>query len=140
MDVKYKITICCVALVAAFAFGRFEAPTKVVTKTVEVEKIVEHKNIETHTTVTKKPDGTVTVIIDKKDKTTASDQRRDESTKIVERDAPAWKVGVMAGTLVTGNFKPIYGASIEHRFVGPIYLGVFGLNNGTAGLTVSLSF
>ena len=93
-----------VALLAAFAAGRWMAPTKTITQTVEVDKKTDDKNTDakdnTKTTIveTTKPDGTkttTTVITDDKD-TKTSDKTTDDLslTKSKEVDHSVSKVTV----------------------------------------------
>lgn len=110
--------------------------------------------------VVKKPDGTTT-------KTTTEDTHTDRTTetktdtktdsqthtetktdthdrKTVENDRPAWRVHALVGLQTdTSAFVPVpvYGAQVEHRFVGPISAGVWVLvrPNPTLGVTAGLS-
>lgn len=59
---------------------------------------------------------------------------------------PAWSVSLMPGAQVLGSkavtlFGPlVVGASVEHRFIGPISLGVWGSTSGAIGATLRTEF
>lgn len=130
-----------IIIVIAFYTGKHYAPTKVETKviTVEVEKT---KVVEKKVIVEKvNPDGSKTTVttIDtntEKENTTASN-----NTTIKENKKQPLNVHAMGGLDITnpsGGF--IVGAHVSKQILGPISFGLFGLTNGTAGISLGLSF
>lgn len=70
-------------------------------------------------------------------------------TKVVEAAKPDWKLTPMVGVDVTkfslrnplGIMDTLdYGGSVEHRIIGPIFGGLWGLKSGQVGLSVSAEF
>jgi hypothetical protein len=156
MTTKVKVIIAAAVILAAYATGRYSAPTKVVTKvqTVEVEKKTDqtdtHKNIH-KTTVThtvKKPDGTTdtttTTVVDNRDtvKTNQTDQSTDTATssKEVTHDSSKVTLSLLGGVNVTSPSAVVYGGSISKPLLGPVAVSVFGFTNGMVGAGVGLSF
>lgn len=109
-------------LCGAFLYARFTPepiPQKLDSKkdTVYVERII------------KKKDGTVVV---------EKIERVKETIKI-ENPKHQYRVAI----LPTYNFldaKVIYGASIERRIIGDLWMGVYGSTRGDIGLQVGLEF
>jgi len=137
---------------AAFAFGRYSAPERIKEvekiKVVEVEKKQQNEKKDVVTVITKKPDGTsVTTVTDKTvvdTKTDTDTVATSEKTREVTYRRPQWKLTGMAGfDTDTSDFtsvKPIYGAAVERRLLGPIFVGAWGLSNRTFGVSVALEF
>lgn len=152
MTTKQMLIIGSIALLGAFACGRWLAPTKVITKTVEVEKKTDDKTVDTNrdklTTITEtdKPDGTkvkTTTISDVtatklEDKST--DDTLKETSKEVDRDSAKVTVSLLAGVKLSGPSTPVYGLAITKPILGPITVGLFGFQNGTVGGSVGLTF
>jgi hypothetical protein len=71
-----------------------------------------------------------------------------EKEKIVTAEKPQWKVGPMVGvnlkelnvgqSLTTGPLS--YGAHVERRIAGPVFVGAWGLSSGQAGVIVTVEF
>jgi hypothetical protein len=152
MTTKQIVIIALIALVGAFAVGRYSAPEKVVTKTVEVEKKTEDKQVDSQdnkvTTITEtdKPDGTkvkTTVIADKKD-VQVDDKKTDDITKTetkeIDRGSSKVTISLLAGENVTSPGIPTYGLSITKPILGPLTVGVFGFQNGLIGASIGLTF
>lgn len=133
--------------------------TKVVTKTVYQKAVVDDKNKVTTITTTVSPNGTkttTTTITDKSiissntDKTaqsnsnTASNSSSDTvSTKTTTYSKNDWLVSGIAASripLSSGGSPIEYGAAVNRRILGPIYVGGFGLSGGTYGVSAGLSF
>lgn len=155
-----------VALVAAFAVGRYTTPgpdvviaqsIRFVERKVEVVRTEKAKDRIVYRDVTVKPDGTKidrsierTETETKLAKTTATDRDSATDTKSqVTSYKPQWRVGALLGVNVAGvRFdRPIgydllaAGAFAERRIVGPFYAGIWALSAGPSfGLTVSLEF
>lgn len=133
------------------------------------DKLTElQKHVHTEETETKTPDGkvvktrttdstTVKVVHDTVVKYVDRDvvhetvkyvDREVLKEKTVEAKKPDWLVSPMIGVdlanlkiaqgLTTGPF--VFGASVQRRVLGPIYVGPFGLSNGTVGVVGTLEF
>lgn len=169
MEVSLKTMALAVILTGgvSFAAGRSSAPEKVVTKVetkVEIKEVVkwktktvksENKNKQTIIIETKLPDGTFkkethildkgTVVLDKskdleKDITTAESSKK-EQTK--ELELSNWKLSGIAylePNLEVSKTGISWGLLVERRVVGPIYVGLFGITNGSLGASLGVSF
>lgn len=140
---------------------------KVVTQ-VKIVKVADNKT-NTHTVEhdVKKADGTEdkTVTTDTstqtevKTDTDAAKQADKTATKteykIVERTVftetakPSWHVGVLGGVTLTefpaggwhvGPDRLVLGGEVDHRFIGPVSLGAWGLTSGQVGVKLGLEF
>lgn len=156
MNLQTKIGIAAALLAAAFAFGRWSAPTKIKTETkiVEVEKKTEetkkdenkNKKTTTHTKVS--PDGTretTTTTVETDRKSTDRSRTDDKSTtqvitKEVEKSKSYVTISALAGMSFKDLTTPFYGGSLSKPVLGPITLGVWGLTNGTGGVSIGLTF
>jgi hypothetical protein len=139
---------------------------RIVTQKVLVE--VEKKRVHRETTTTKKPDGEV-VTTTKVDTNTDTDTKDNESKveeKVVYKDRivqqvvekeklvlrqPDWRIAAGVGVSIPHYLgQPDVGVSIpyglviqaeaDRRILGPVWLGVFGNTQGTAGLMLSAVF
>lgn len=161
LTTKQQATILIVCTASGVAVGRFTVPVKVVTqvKTVEVEKKQQKTDITSNrqlhrkrTTVeVKKPDGTTeittTVITDSGDKINASSEQKSsedkqsESKKETVKDSGHLNLSVLVGAnpfnLSQGM---VYGGHVTRDIFGPVNIGVWGLSNGTFGLSGGLTF
>ena len=156
MTTKVKVIIGAVAIVVAFAVGRYSGPEKikVETKIVTVEKDTktdtsdtqDHKKITIVDTT--KPDGTktkTTTIVDDKeaqDTKTETDQtttKESQTTEITKGSNKVLVSGLIARNL-SSFASPIYGASISKPILGPLYIGAFGLTDKTIGVSIGLMF
>jgi hypothetical protein len=144
MDFKtiLKLSVAGLILLAiGIAIGRFSQKD---TKSVSDAKVQENKNTHTQTkTITvKEPSGKVetTTITD-----TVITAKETTDTKTVQQTAPQKSkinISAMAGYDIfhPSLEGPTYGLVVSKEFVGPITLGVFGLTNGTVGVTAGISF
>lgn len=141
------------AVLVAFASGRWLAPTKVetVTKTVEVDKKSTDTDVSTHqnttTVVTKKPDGTVTTTTSvtndtAKDKQTVVELDKSSVTdKTVTRSSDKVTISALGGIDTRGGVNPmVYGGSVSKPILGPVAVGLWGLSNMTFGASIGISF
>jgi hypothetical protein len=153
---KYKIAIGLILLLSAYAFGRYAQPASVITKveTHETIKYVEKKtttkqnNKDIVIIETRLPDGTITkethivdkgtVIIDKSKE--SSDQKDSSSETVVSYNKPQWKAAALLGIADYSLDNRVYGIEIERRVLGPIFIGAWGLNNKTIGVSAGLEF
>ena len=161
MTPKAKIIVAAVALLTAYAFGRYSAPTKIktVTQTVEVEKKVDQtqtdaeRNRRRETTTTKEthPDGTTTETTHtveetethkETDKSTTDDLTKSTTQeKEITRDSSKVTIAALGGIRVTSlSSPPVYGGQVYRPILGPIGLGVGAFTDGTVFFSVGLSF
>ena len=148
---KREIVVVAVGLVTMFAAGRYSVTYPPNIKVAETKnqdtKTDEAKDthVFTHTVSIKEPEGTV-----KTDTTTTTDVVVHEETNTVVEDKTVSQttqqkrskinVSAIVGTSLQTPGVPIYGVSVQKEFVGPVTIGVFGLQNGTLGVTVGLNF
>lgn len=120
-----------------------EGKTKVIYRTKVVTKEGETRIVEVEKEETKKETKTDT------DTKTDKDSTKDvviEKSKVVEQARPQWKVGALVGY----DWKPVpsvdfgrglsLGVHAERRIAGPVWIGVWGLHTGSAGVSVSVEF
>lgn len=148
MNFETKVVIGAVALVTAFALGRYSVPA-VVTKTTEnitsedTKKVGEDKHIKTVTTIVELPSGekrTETVTTDEStintvERNVKTESKTSESTSVRSK----YSVSALVGTS-TSALSPVYGVHASKELIGPIQLGVWGTTDGKVGLSVGLSF
>ena len=152
MTTRTKYLLAALAVLVAFATGRWSAPDHIKIQTVEVDKKTDNKKVEddTHKTTTitetQKPDGTKTTTttitdnsVDKiADKSTEDDEKT--TTKEIDKSSPT-TLGFSAGV---NPFSPqggmIYGGQIYRPMLGPLGVGVSFLTDKTASVIVGLSF
>lgn len=144
MNVSIKIAgaLALGALMIGLTLGRFSLPSKVVTKT-ETQK---ETQVSDHSVITRvrSPNGVVTTTIKKDIEATRKSDATSE--KITTRDTARWLVSGIVGAEVGGtfsNFTPLYGASVQYRILGPIYIGAqaIKLSPGMfAGASVGIAF
>jgi hypothetical protein len=147
--------------------GHRSIPARVVTKQIDhivyrdrevkVAAKTETRAAQTHTVRTRvtKPDGTKTetLTVDRgeqvaKAETTHTTKTADraethERKTVTERRDPEWRVSGLVGLDVRHILTPgplVYGAAVEHRLFGPVWVGAWGLTNGTAGLSLGVTF
>lgn len=155
MTTKVQVLIGLAVVLTSFAFGRYTAPEKVriETKTVEVEKKVEHtdtnrdKHQDTTTTTEKRPDGTVITTtkttVDTKtnretDAATTASKSTDELKEITKTSSPVTLT--LLGGAVLSSPQLVYGGMVGKPVLGPIGISVWALSNATLGAGVSLTF
>ena len=139
---RNQYIIVGVLILLAAAAGRYLTPEKIVTKTITVE--VEKKQEKTNTVVVKvtKPDGTITETTNTNtESTTTTNTNTKTDTIIVQGKKSPLNVSALAGINVTNPAGGIiFGGHVSKQILGPVNIGVFGLSNGTAGLSVGLQF
>lgn len=162
MSVKYKIIIALVAVLTAFAFGRYSAPEKVKieTRTIEVEKkttdtnktVDRNKRLKTVTVIEERPDGTkvttTTTTVDTDTKSNTDTATKDdiakntETTKETTRGGNRVTISALAGAKVSFSdpWTPVYGGMVNKELLGPITIGAFGLSDGVGGVALGLTF
>ena len=149
MKPKAIVAISVVSLCLAFALGRYSVDPPAITKVEDTKKdLVKDIDRDTHkeiTTVTEKdPDGktktTTTVTEDtstKKHEDLTIDKHEDLTITPTKRST--LNISALAGIDVRQK-TAIYGAAVNKEILGPVTLGVFGLTNGTVGVSVGINF
>ncbi len=141
MDYKVIATVILAAALLGYAGGRYVQPAHVITEIKEVVKTVEVVKHDTTTTTkeTTHPDGTKdteTTVVNHDTDISSSVDKKDNKTITLQ---PQWKAQAQYGYDFS-TLRPVYGAGIERRILGPISAGVWGNNNHTAGLSASIEF
>lgn len=147
-------------VVVSFCVGYWATPIKVKTeiKTVTITKEVEKKSTDdkkerhkkTTTTEVTHPDGTketTTVVTDDTDSesktNTVSKSETSSKTDITKestRSSSSVTLSALGGMSFSNLGVPIYGGSLTKPVLGPITIGVWGLSNGTGGVSLGLTF
>ena len=131
-----------------FAAGRYSVPTKpdihTVTNTTTIEDKQTDKNTHKVTTITEdcKTGKKVTVITEDTTSQTKKDQdivtKVDQSTTQPKRSSI--NISALASLDTGRGFMPVYGVSVNKEVLGPITAGIFGLTNGTVGISIGVNF
>lgn len=158
MTPKLKIIIGILALLSAFAAGRYTVFTKTVeTKTTDQTETdttktkvdtEEHEDITVTETVT--PDGTKTIVTTttKDTSTHEAEIKVDESKKTEETKKEVTTSGskvslqMLAGATIAlplGLEPPVFGGSVSKEIFGPFTVGVWALSNRTIGVSIGIN-
>lgn len=123
------IKISGVVLLLAFMFGlgRYTAPTKI------EEKQIVTKETEFITREIVKPDGTIVKETIKKDTATKENQT------VVDNKKAGFKVSVIPQYSFDTK-KTIYGATVEKRIMGNIFVGIYADTDKKIGAVLSMEF
>ena len=135
MSTRNYIILLVILCVCSFAGGRYLTPPKVTIQEKIVTKevvVVKH----TDTVVIKKPDGTV-ITTTKEDSTTKEDTKVKDSITIDTRRSKI-NISALAGTGFP--LSPVYGIAANKELIGPVTVGIWGLSNLTAGISLGLNF
>ena len=135
MTNKQVALLCIVVAVTSAGVTHFYFP-QIQTKTVETTRDVVRTDIQTVVHTVQAPNGqidTTTTIIDHTQKVETSSKTE---VKILPKD---WLVSGYAGSSI--HLEPIvYGAQVQRRILGPLFLGVQGNTKGEVGLTLGMEF
>lgn len=131
MTKKTVLLLTLSVAAAAYAFGRYAQPEKVVVKEVEVVK----RDVKTVVRTVKQPDGTVIRERTTEDKT----QTMSEKEKTVVNDKSKVTVNALLGYSFNDR-KEIYGLMVQKQMFGPVSVGAFGMSDTTVGVTIGISF
>lgn len=124
-----KILGYIVSALALVALGYYLAPEKRI-----VEERIVNRDIVTRIIEKQLPDGTIiteTDILDRSKEKSKIDVIPPAKTTLIVRG--------MAGI----DFRTstiVYGAGVDTRLLGPVWVGAYGYTNGYVGLSVGLSF
>ena len=147
MTTEHKLALGVIALLAAFACGRYsvQAPTIKTTEVSKTDTKVD-ENKDTHETIvtTKTPKGDIKTV-ETIDSTVHEDTTQDNVTQIQQTITPPKTGTLNISGLIGNDFSKglsgeVYGASVTKEVLGPVSLGAWGLTNGTVGLSIGLSF
>lgn len=148
MTNQSKIIIAALALAIAFSVGRFTAvgtKTDVLdVKTTEKEKEKKSVHTITKTTIVKQPDGatTTTIVADTKAETKEVDQKTSNlHQEVVSTPGPKTNISLLGSyNIISPEKVPAVGLLVSREVIGPVTAGVFGLNNGTVGISIGINF
>jgi len=105
-------------------------------------------NVTTTETQVKERDRIVTIIVEAKDgskKTTiVQDKKRVSAEKsVIKASVPkrnTINISALYSVDTTDRFRPAYGLSVSKEVLGPITIGIFGLTDGTIGVSIGGNF
>lgn len=132
---KAQIMVISTVIIFSFVLGRYSVQFNKQLNTTKSSDTEIHKRTETTTTETPKGDKkTVTVI-------TEDSETKQKSDTIKQSVVPNPSLYTLSALITPGiGRQPYYGASIQRKVLGPVSLGVFGLNNGNVGISLGVSF
>lgn len=139
MNIRLYILLGLLLIVIGYSLGRYTTPEKVVTKTVIDTKTVTVVQHDIQTVEVDKPDGTKTITVVDKSVDTTKQQIGESQTKVVENSKPQWKVSAQLAPKAV-VYEYFYGAQIERRILGPVFVGAFGNIDHTLGVSLGLEF
>lgn len=132
------LSVLFILLALAFASGRYSVKSPAITKTTQTETNTEReKHKETETVTEKRPDGSETTRTRIIEDTNTRRKNETDTTVKIEPPKPMLNVSAL-GAYKDGELA--YGLSVTKQFVGPVTAGIFGLNNGTIGLSIGVNF
>lgn len=117
------------AALALVALGYCLAPEKRI-----IEEKVVHRDVITKIIERQLPDGSTLI------ETEILDRSKENSrTDTIPAPRTTLLITGMAG-LDLRSRDLVYGAAVQRQLLGPVWIGAYGLTNGTVGMSVSLSF
>ena len=128
---KWLLGAALVLFGAGYLLGNRAVPRSVTEQTTDTRK-----NVTTVTKRVKAPDGTVTTVVEKVDKSVRKDTKKD-----LVVPAPEQKV-IVSGTARAGlgNLQPVYGVLVQKPLFSRLILGAGVDTVGQAQVTVGWSF
>jgi hypothetical protein len=150
MSLKTQAIAALILVLTSFAVGRYSVQQPPAIKTQEVTKVQETENqakdthTQTKTVVDKLPTGEVktttvtdTTVLTKTKETDNTVQTLQQT--VVPTSRPKLNVSaLLAYDYHSGGVA--YGLSVQKEVLGPIAAGLYGLNNGTIGVSIGLDF
>lgn len=142
---RQNILIGILLLLVAFAIGRYTTQATVITKTVTKTDETQHINEHQHETIVEKKstDGTDTIVttIDTAQSNTVQTDTVTQSQTKTTTGSSKINLSALAVTNIHSPFAaPAYGLSVSKEVLGPVTAGLFGLNNGTVGISIGINF
>lgn len=139
MNMRLYVLLGLLLVVIGYSLGRYTTPEKVVTKTVIDTKTVTVVQHDIQTVEVDKPDGTKTITVVDKSVDTTKQQIDESQIKVVENSKPQWKVSAQLAPKAVA-YEYFYGAQVERRVLGPVFVGAFGNIDHTLGVSLGLEF
>lgn len=124
----------------SFASGRYTTSSQTVTKQTDTKHEDQETHTITHTVVVQQPNGPTTTTTVQE--TNTSDKQIDKSVSS-QTVTPSKKLNVSLLASVSGQHlgdPPAYGVSVSKEIIGPVTAGVWGMSNGTLGVSIGLNF
>lgn len=149
---KYLAAIIAVSLAMGGYLSREMVPkivVKTVTQTQTVDHDVTHDHIITVVKEVDNKDGTKEIDTTTTNNTVEASSSKVDATTHTTSSTPApipkpqWFITAGAGldvSSLSNLASPIYNASVNHRFIGPIYLGAWVNTKTQAGVQLGLEF
>jgi hypothetical protein len=143
---KNEMIVLAIALLVSFALGRYSSTLTTTTTQHTATKTNDDIKTQTHALIVtlKRADGDVqtTETIDSTaDNKLIQDQQTTAKTVVQTQKQSQLNVSLLvAEDLSQPVLVPRYGLSITKQLVGPVTFGLFGLNNGTLGVSIGLNF
>lgn len=134
MSLTKSLLACVLMLVLGYAYGRYAAPEKV--REQIVEKEVVRREVRVIEREKKLPDGTTEK--EKIIEEIAQDEKEKQSDTDLQKIRPKWRTSIVAA--YEQDYGRAYGAQVEYRFLGPMFVGAFALESGTAGINLGIEF
>lgn len=141
---KYYIIGGLILFAAGLGTGFYLMPSKVVVKTNTVTQTQDiiHDHIITVTKTVVLPNGEKQTTTTTTNNSVINDKSSTQiqSSSVTNYGKPQWKVSAMAGLGANNLTLPIYGAEVQKRLLGPIFVGAWGNSNREGGLSLGLEF
>lgn len=141
---KYYIIGGFLLFAAGLGTGYYVMPSKIVTKTNTVTQTqdVIHYKVNTVTVTKELPTGEKDTTTTTTNNTVVNDKTTTDtkSSTVTTYAKPQWKVSAMAGLGSNNLALPIYGAEVQKRLLGPIFVGAWGNSNKEGGISLGLEF
>lgn len=129
---KVGLTATLLIIVVSFAAGRYSVRQPDTTSHTDVEKQTEEHKV---TIIEETPQGKKTTITE--DKNTQLEKKTDKEVKAVKASL---NVSALGGVDGMNNFKPVFGVSVSKELIGPVTMGLWGITNGTIGVSLGVNF
>ena len=146
MSLKIKLISCITIAAAVFALGRYSVDPPTVASTVNrvtTTDLDQDKDTHKKTVIVKAPSGIETTTITE-DTVTDTKEHQDDvlksATTVTPQKRIALNLSVLSGVQPFVGLKPVYGVSVSKEVVGPVTAGLWGLSDGTVGISVGLDF
>lgn len=139
MNIPLRIALaaCLIVAVLSAVLTRHYFP-QIQTKTVTVDKEVIRNDIQTVVHSIKEPNGDVDTTTTTTDHSIKIDV--DKSTAETLQKPTMNISAIMANDVSHSLLVPTYGISISKQVLGPFTIGLFGLTNGTGGVSLGINF
>ena len=144
MTTREKVLTSVLVVLITFAVGRWSNRVSTETKTLEtkVQSSDLNKNTHTETVITKQKDGSevTTIRQDTSVNLIKSETDKSKTYTVVKSKDSIFNVSALMSIDIKEKIVPLYGLSVSKEILGPITVGVFGLTNGTLGVSIGMNF